>query len=77
LSGSEGDHDQLHIFEDFNWYSVPTQLESVAKLLDYDWLHVLPGHGKPATLRDAPHRLAAVSTLLQKYGASRPAVAAK
>lgn len=36
----------LAIFKDFNWFSVPEQLASVRKLLDYDWLHVLPGHGR-------------------------------
>jgi hypothetical protein len=39
----------------------------VQKLLDYDWLHVLPGHGHPAHLRDAAHRLAAVSSLLKQH----------
>lgn len=35
--------EELFIFTKFNWYSVPEQLRSVAKLLHYDWLHVLPG----------------------------------
>lgn len=45
---------------------MPQQLDSVAKLLQYDFLHVLPGHGRPAHLRDAAHRLEAVSKLLQR-----------
>lgn len=49
---------------------MPGQLASVAKLLQYDWLHVLPGHGRPSHLRDAAHRLEAVSKLLQRHGYS-------
>jgi len=51
-------------------FSFPGQLASVAKLLQYDWLHVLPGHGRAAHLRDAAHRLEAVSKLLQLHGYS-------
>ena len=32
----------------YNWHSVPQQLSSVEALLAYDWLHVLPGHGRAA-----------------------------
>ena len=64
LAAGSAPGQDLAIFTEFNWYSVPIQLQSVAKLLDYDWLHVLPGHGRPVTLRDATHRLAAVSALL-------------
>jgi len=45
----------------------------VQKLLDYDWLHVLPGHGAPARLRDAAERLQAVSALLQAHAAKTQA----
>lgn len=27
----------------YNWYSVPKQVESVRKLLQYDFLHICPG----------------------------------
>ncbi|WIA16117.1 hypothetical protein OEZ85_012836 [Tetradesmus obliquus] len=60
--------EELYVFKDFNWYSVPRQLESVRDLLQYDWLHVLPGHGRPVHLRDALHRLQAVNALLQREG---------
>lgn len=40
------------------------------KLLDYDWLHVLPGHGTPARLRDAAERLQSVSALLQRHSSN-------
>eukprot|EP00882_Tetradesmus_deserticola_P006364 GHRQ01006693.1.p1 GENE.GHRQ01006693.1~~GHRQ01006693.1.p1 ORF type:complete len:352 (+),score=131.49 GHRQ01006693.1:263-1318(+) len=58
----------LYVFKDFNWFSVPKQLDSVRKLLAYDWLHVLPCHGRPVHLRDAMHRLQAVNALLQQEG---------
>ena len=38
-------------------FSVPQQRASVAKLLQYDWLTVLPAHGRRARMRDAVHRL--------------------
>ena len=48
-----GDHlafssrlERLTIFRAYNWYNVDLQLESVAKLLDYDFMHILPGHGR-------------------------------
>lgn len=56
-------------------FSIPIQLDSVAKLLQYDWLRVLPGHGRPAYLRDAAHRLQAVSKLLQQHNHATDAVA--
>jgi glyoxylase-like metal-dependent hydrolase (beta-lactamase superfamily II) len=54
---------------DYNWYSFPKQLESVRKLLDYDFLHVLPGHGRPGHLKDATDRLQQVHKLLEHHGA--------
>lgn len=48
---------------------MPLQVENVRKLLDYDWVHLLPGHGRPMRLKDAAHRLQLVTSLLQKHGA--------
>lgn len=67
LSADEKDPDIPYIFEDFNWYSVPLQVESVAKLLQYDFLHVLPGHGRPMTFRDAAHRLEGITRLVEHH----------
>jgi len=67
LSAGHTPEEELYVFTRFNWFSVPIQLDSVAKLLQYDWLRVLPGHGRPAYLRDAAHRLQAVSKLLQHH----------
>ena len=56
LSGAEEEEvawkldGRLFVYTEFNWWSVPEQLRSVEKLLAYDWLHVLPGHGAPARL---------------------------
>jgi glyoxylase-like metal-dependent hydrolase (beta-lactamase superfamily II) len=68
LSAGYAPGQDLYVFKDFNWFSVPQQLESVRKLLQYDWLHVLPCHGRPVHLRDAMHRLQAVNELLQREG---------
>jgi glyoxylase-like metal-dependent hydrolase (beta-lactamase superfamily II)/ferredoxin len=49
-----GDHlwansaeDGLEAGEDVCWYSWEEQLRSIAKLDAYDFVHVLPGHGRP------------------------------
>lgn len=75
LSGVEGGdrtcwqlNGRLFIYDQFNWFSVPEQLRSVQKLLEYDWLHVLPGHGLPASVKDASERLRAVGELVASYG---------
>jgi glyoxylase-like metal-dependent hydrolase (beta-lactamase superfamily II) len=68
LSAGYAPDQDLYVFKDFNWFSVPQQLASVRKLLQYDWLHVLPCHGRPVHLRDAMHRLQAVNELLQREG---------
>lgn len=67
MCGEEGQAGELRVFVDYCWFSVPMMLDSVAKLLEYDWLTVLPGHGRRCHLRDAAHRLRAVSTLLAKH----------
>jgi len=74
LSAGHTPGEDLYVFTRFNWFSVPIQLDSVAKLLQYDWLRVLPGHGRPAFLRDAAHRLEAVSKLLQRHNHSTDAL---
>uniref|UniRef100_A0A383W828 Metallo-beta-lactamase domain-containing protein n=1 Tax=Tetradesmus obliquus TaxID=3088 RepID=A0A383W828_TETOB len=68
LSAGYTPEQELYVFKDFNWYSVPRQLESMRQLLQYDWLHVLPCHGRPVHLRDALHRLQAMNELLVREG---------
>ena len=41
------------------------QVESVEKLLQYDWLHVLPGHGRPAHFATIAERSQQVELLLK------------
>ena len=52
-----GDHlywnrqsERLSAFEDYCWYSWDEQKKSIAKLIDYDFEWVLPGHGQSALL---------------------------
>lgn len=52
----------------YNWYSVEQQLQSVHKLLQYDFLHVLPGHGRRASFLDAVQREQELLALLQAEG---------
>lgn len=68
-----GDHlafserlDRLTIFRAYNWYNVDLQLESVAKLLHYDFLHVLPGHGRRISFSDIDTSKTAIRHLLQE-----------
>jgi len=76
LAGDPVDPQGLRIFERFNWYSMDVQLDSVRKLLEFDFLHVLPGHGRPRHLRDAAHRLQAISDVVQKCSRQGVAVTA-
>lgn len=51
---------RLTIFRAYNWHSVAQQLDSVAKLRDLDFLHILPGHGRrwqAAGAADRQHRI--------------------
>ena len=49
----------------YNWYSVEEQVKSVEKLLQHDWLHVLPGHGRPAHFASVEERTQQVQLLLE------------
>ncbi|CAL5228056.1 g11121 [Coccomyxa viridis] len=46
----------LGISRNFNWWRVDKQVESCTKLADYDWLMLLPGHGRPGAVKDAAQR---------------------
>lgn len=65
----------FYIFSNFNWHSIPVQLSSVDRLRHYDFLHVLPGHGRRAHLRDAAARHAAIDALLAKHNHTPQAAA--
>lgn len=54
------DQTGLEAGQDVCWYSWPEQLRSIAKLVDYRFTHVLPGHGRRFVARDAEAMRAAV-----------------
>ena len=58
---------------EYNWHSVSQQLDSLHKLLQYDFLHVLPGHGRRASYADADSMKRAIHEVLQAEGWSQPA----
>jgi glyoxylase-like metal-dependent hydrolase (beta-lactamase superfamily II) len=45
---------------------VDEQVRSCQKLAAYDWLHVLPGHGRPGNVRDAADREQQIKLLVQR-----------
>jgi glyoxylase-like metal-dependent hydrolase (beta-lactamase superfamily II)/ferredoxin len=55
------------------WYSWPRQIESMARLLDYQFEWVLPGHGQRVQLPAAEmrHQLAALVERMRKAAATR------
>jgi hypothetical protein len=58
---------RVSIFERYNRFGVQKQLQSVQKLMNYDFLHVLPGHGRRFSVKDAAERLQMASTLVDIY----------
>lgn len=69
-----GDHlgwseriERVSMFDRFNRGGVQQQLESVQKLLEYDFMHVLPGHGRRFSVKDAGERLKVVNDLVAEY----------
>lgn len=62
---------RVSIFPRYNKVSIRQQLDSVEKLLAWDFLHVLPGHGRRFHLRDATNRLQVVSELIQAETVNR------
>ena len=59
---------RLTIFRAYNWYNVSLQLESVAKLCEYEFLHVLPGHGRCTAFANREECLDAMQHLLREEG---------
>jgi glyoxylase-like metal-dependent hydrolase (beta-lactamase superfamily II)/ferredoxin len=61
------EHQRLAAFEDYCWHSWSEQIESMARLLDYSFEWVLPGHGQRVHLpRETMHReLAALVRRMQ------------
>lgn len=57
---------RLTTFPRYNWYSVEKQLQSVEKLIDVDFLSVLPGHGRPWKFRTQTEREQQLKDLLRE-----------
>jgi glyoxylase-like metal-dependent hydrolase (beta-lactamase superfamily II) len=55
----------VSIFPRYNRDGIGKQVESVQKLLHFDFLHVLPGHGRRFHVADAAERLRLVSELAE------------
>ena len=71
MSGGVGDHfgysarvGDLTVFPRYTAHSVAVQIESVRKLLDYDFLHVFPGHGRRISFENSAERDARISAFL-------------
>lgn len=60
------DGGNLGITRNFNWWRVDEQVRSVEKLAQYDWLHVLPGHGRPGKVASAEDRAKQIQVLVQR-----------
>ncbi|KAL6010290.1 hypothetical protein ACLOJK_000721 [Asimina triloba] len=62
----------VSIFEQYNWFSVPEQLNSVKRLLELDFIWVLPGHGRRIEFKDIQDKNSALEGFLaskeQIYG---------
>lgn len=54
----------------YNWHSVDRQVESVAKIKDLPFLHLLPGHGRPGRFADDEERAQYFSDALRAEGFS-------
>lgn len=54
----------LSLLTGYSW-DVRKQIESTQKLLDYDFLHVLPGHGRRYHLKDASDRLECITKSME------------
>jgi glyoxylase-like metal-dependent hydrolase (beta-lactamase superfamily II) len=58
---------RIDIFPRYNRAGVKRQVESVKKLLEYDFMHVLPGHGRRFTVKNASERLQMVSDVARVH----------
>ena len=56
----------------YNWHSVSMQLQSVHKLRDLNFIHLLPGHGRPGKFKDDTDRMEQVDSLLAREEYSAP-----
>lgn len=55
-----------HMHRRFNWWRVDRQVESCVKLASYDWIHLLPGHGRPGRVADPADREHQIKLLAER-----------
>ncbi|BDA50908.1 hypothetical protein COCOBI_17-1270 [Coccomyxa sp. Obi] len=65
-SEHEADGGHLGISRRFNWWRVDRQVESCEKLASYDWIHLLPGHGRPGRVADPADREHQIKLLAER-----------
>lgn len=58
------DESGLCISETYNWFSVPIQIKSVKKVMQFDFEWILPGHGRRAEFRDIDDKNSALESFL-------------
>jgi glyoxylase-like metal-dependent hydrolase (beta-lactamase superfamily II) len=61
---------RLSIARRYNWDSVPRQLESVKALVEHDFLHIFPGHGRQLHFDSLDDRTQHIHELLVAEGAA-------
>lgn len=54
----------MTLFPRYRHGDVDTQVESAKKLLNWDVMHILPGHGRRQHFKDAAHRLQLISVAI-------------
>ncbi|CAH8274464.1 unnamed protein product [Arabidopsis lyrata] len=57
----------LSILEQYNHGSVPLQLENVEKLINLDFVWLLPGHGRRVHFKDGEEKAKNLEALVQKH----------
>ncbi|KAI3894220.1 hypothetical protein MKX03_022645 [Papaver bracteatum] len=62
------DQSELSMGEQYNQQSVPLQLESVRKLLDFEFEWILPGHGRRVEFKDTQEKNKALKAFLVMKG---------
>ena len=70
LSALDDQPDRLTVFEDFCWFSLAVQMESLATLLGQPFTRVLPGHGRRAAFASAEAKDLALRALLTQSKAA-------
>jgi glyoxylase-like metal-dependent hydrolase (beta-lactamase superfamily II)/ferredoxin len=71
LAADEDRAGELEAWPGVCWYSWPEQTRSMARLLDYEFRCVLPGHGRRLSAESVPAMRAALARLVERMPAQR------